>query len=305
MFTDREYIVYSLQNALIAARIAYDHIIFLEITAPDYAEKLAKSKKNYIEFLNYTLDLANYKVDQNFIDSNIIVTKYTKELELSTSKIFKVGIDEGITTKSLELKAGEFLITDELLDKIKQLNNWLYRLLNDSIDNLNTLSEGVENKHYDMYCDFNYIDHYIDETEMFIYKLNTISMYSSGTPTFAYTSEYYYNLVMQQHCRFINNNFLKSSLELIKENKEFLDEFDENMLVFTKEISPSTIDMINLKTMLIVERYKHFEEDVIKSFFLDPTFYQMISPLYHDHLLREVDLIIFDLNALSEVSKQG
>lgn len=302
MLGDKEYIRFSLQAGLISAKLAFDHIIFLEITASEYTPFLQKAKKEYTDILLILLDLADNKVEQSFIDSAALVTDYTKELEGKTRRLFKVKIDEEITNKSLKLKAGEIKKPKELIPIIERINITLIKLFTESIESIERLKEMVLEGNFVLDCSFKYLDHYIKETELFIYNLETIELHSKGSPTYAYNCKYYFNETMKEHCEFIEDNTSIININLIKENYNFLEEFEENLMEFNNKITPYNIDFINLKTSLIVDRFKYFEEEIIKNL-LSNNYSPIIIPLYYDHLLRESNAILRNLKLLKAVNK--
>lgn len=302
MLKNKEYIRFSLQFGLVSAKLVLDHIIFLEILTPDHALLIQEEKKRYTNILHLLLDLANGKVESNFIEAHDLVTKYTQDLEEKTRRLFKVEIDKEITKKSLELKSGDFSSTNELILIVNNINKTLIRLFNSSIDNLKNLENYILEKEYELYCDIKYIKHFIKETKLFIYNMETIEMHYDATPTYAYNTEYYFNETMKEHCQFIDDNVNQINLDLVKESYNFLNEFEDNLLEFNNNINPYTIESLNLKTTLIVNHFKYLEEEMMDSLFKKKS-YEIFIPLCYDHLLRESNAVLRNLRLLKAISR--
>lgn len=294
MLNNKEYITHSLQNCLAGGRIIYEHIIFLEITSPDYAPQLQKEKKELEDLIIYTLEIATGKVNQNFLDAQCLVTKNTIELERKTSKIFKGEINKNITLQSLNLKAGDFDVTDSLLLTVKNLNKIYINVYNNAINILEKLKQNIVENKLELYCDIKLIDHYIKETKIFIYYIEMIETHNLVSPTFVYNLQYYFNDISKDHCLFMDENYSLFNEKFLEENQFFLEEFNEMLLGFNNEINPSIININTLKTNLIVERLKYFSEYFVSKL-INKTFCEIIIPLYYDHLVREDNMILFML----------
>lgn len=294
MLNNKEYIKHSLQNYLVGGRIIYDHIIFLEITAPDFAPQLQRKKKELEDLLLYTIDIADGKINKDFLKSQSLVTKNTLELEIKTTKIFKVKINEDITNKSLNLKAGDFDVTDSLLFLVQNLNRIYINLFNDGVKILDDLNILLKEGKVELYADEQFIDHYIKETKIFIYYFEMIETHNLATPTFVYNLQYYFNEISQEHCLFMDENYSLFTTKLLAENQLFLEDLNEMMSGFDNEISPSILNVNTFKTNLIVERLKHFSEAFVSKL-TEKKFYEIIIPLYYDHLVREDNIILYKL----------
>lgn len=116
----KEYVGMSLELHLFFDRIMKEHSFFIEmsLTEKNKQEKnIANNfQKLFSDILGKMVALANGRINNNLLNSGEIVTDKTLEAERKSSNLTQIQIDTNITLMESELKSGNLIINEELVN---------------------------------------------------------------------------------------------------------------------------------------------------------------------------------------------
>ena len=106
-------------------RIMKEHSFFIEmsLTEKNKQEKnIANNfQKLFSDILGKIVALANGRINNNLLNSGEIVTNKTLEAERKSSNLTQIQIDTNITLMESELKSGNLIINEELVNAISNI----------------------------------------------------------------------------------------------------------------------------------------------------------------------------------------
>ena len=106
-------------------RIMKEHSFFIEmsLTEKNKQEKnIANNfQKLFSDILGKIVALANGRINNNLLNSGEIVTDKTLEAERKSSNLTQIQIDTNITLMESELKSGNLIINEELVNAISNI----------------------------------------------------------------------------------------------------------------------------------------------------------------------------------------
>lgn len=121
----KEYVGMSLELHLFFDRIMKEHSFFIEmsLTEKNKQEKnIANNfQKLFSDILGKIVTLANGRINNNLLNSGEIVTDKTLEAERKSSNLTQIQIDTNITLMESELKSGNLIINEELVNAISNI----------------------------------------------------------------------------------------------------------------------------------------------------------------------------------------
>ena len=282
-----------LEYLLYQTKITYEHqmfiISFLTNKEQNLKDILKEDISKYQKLLKELLVVSNKGVSKRFINSNLLITPYTKNLELITNKYFDIGIDINITNLCLSLSPGEnYLNEKDIINYSKKLLN----LLNNTQSILNNINKMQIKKELFLTIYNITIPHIIEENNILKEILERIISNELPDPTFLYSLEYYYVKFLQEHAFLI-----KQILDTKEENisKEILNKYNNLLNKFNNDISPYTINQIHIDCKNITKEFINTIEQINKEIQTNQKEI-IIIPLIMDHFLRENNSFILTLD---------
>lgn len=122
----KDYIRLSLELHLFFDRIMKEHSIFLEASFLDKDNDLKRIASEFQEtfsnILNNVISIADGNISESLLLSNEFVTNNTITAERLTSDLSGISIDNNITKKELNLKSGNIIASEQLINEISSIN---------------------------------------------------------------------------------------------------------------------------------------------------------------------------------------
>ena len=295
--SQNEYIRLSLELHLFFDRIMKEHSLFLEASfmeKDDELKKIASNfQKTFSEILERVIDMSSGNVSNDFLISEEIVTQNTLEAENKTSDLSGIFIDTGITRKELNLKSGNGVGDNQLLNNIDMINRKTIPI----VENLVHFKNSVLNRV--LSCDLyttNYpllIEHIMNEAKMYHKLLVRLQNREAFTFEYLKEQELFWNNIMKEHAEFIRGLLDPSEESLIATADLFARDYKK----IIEEYNTSTTS-VSLKETLEFRDFKIAGEEGI----LTCKIKSIIIPLLADHVLREANHFIRILRNANQVN---
>ncbi|MDD4406986.1 MAG: DUF2935 domain-containing protein [Bacilli bacterium] len=287
------YLIFSIENGLTISRFMYDHAIILNALMSfknqDFINLLIKEQKDYNNILLKYIKLSNQNISNEYIESNIIITEHTKLLEIKTSALSRIEIDENITNECNKIIPKNLSnVTPEFEKSIQELNQLLFKLLNNSLKKYNLIKKSIDEKEVTLFFNEEYIKHLIKETESYIYTMDFFVNEIKFTPSYIYCTQYNINVLMKEDLNFIKIMLEQDNIIYNLYAKNTMNYIYEIMASLNNEINPKSIDIINKKSLETTKYFINWSSELVSSL-VDENYYTTIITLLYDHILREVN----------------
>lgn len=290
MINNANYIRLSLELHLFFARIMKEHSFFLEI---GFMEKDSDFKRRAREFqiefgnvLRDVLRIADYNISEEVIASEEIVTNNTLEAEKQSSNLTGIRIDEEITRRELQLRAGRVIESASLLREVNDINERTLRFIDRLIDFKTTiLNRVLECKMFTA----NYpllIEHILNEAKMYRQLLTKLQNKEPLTNEYICEQELFWDIIMKQHAEFVRGLLDPTEAELILTANKYAEEYKRII-----ENNRNNCNALRISSLQETIKFKAFKETAEQGI-LNCEIKSIIVPLLTDHILREANHFI-------------
>lgn len=283
-----QYIVLSLQTHLFSARIMKEHSIFLKAgftpQNQDYIKKAEHFKNDFERVLARAVKLGNGIISPEVVQSEELVTKFTKKAEEQTQMFTGINIDQNITMAELRLRFYQMPYVDPMLfHTVHLLNREALRLLDDLIqfkENIleNMLSCTMFTANYPLL-----IEHIIREAKLYRAAILNYENNNFDRETMRET-EQFWNRIMMEHALFIRGLLDPTEDKLIKAADNFADDY-KKLLSEARTANDAALTADTLNETL---RFKNFKTAGVAGI-ENCEIRSIILPLLADHVLREAN----------------
>ena len=244
----KDYIRLSLELHLFFDRIMKEHSIFLEASFLDKDNDLkriaSEFQETFSDILNNVISIADGNISESLLLSNEFVTNNTITAERLTSDLSGISIDNNITKKELNLKSGNIIASEQLINEISNIN----RKTLPAIENLIYFKNDILNKV--LSCKLyttNYpllITHIMNEAKMYYNLLKRVENREIFTNNYIYEQELFWNNIMKEHAEFIRGLLDPTEKELILTADKFANEYQ--IIINNYSNSPNYFKNISL-----------------------------------------------------------
>lgn len=286
----KDYIRLSLELHLFFDRIMKEHSIFLEASFLDKDNDLkriaSEFQETFSDILNSVISIADGNISESLLLSNEFVTNNTITAERLTSDLSGISIDNNITKKELNLKSGNIIASEQLINEISNIN----RKTLPAIENLIYFKNDILNKV--LSCKLyttNYpllITHIMNEAKMYYNLLKRFENREIFTNNYIYEQELFWNNIMKEHAEFIRGLLDPTEKKLILTADKFANEYQ--MIINNYSNSPNYFKNISLTETINFRDFKIAGEEGI----LNCKIKSIIIPLLADHVVREANHFI-------------
>lgn len=301
MISNEEFIRQSIESNLIycGSMLEFTYSLGFSFLAKDIdiTNEIKRFYDSFKKQMIETINIANRNIKEELIDSNILYTKYTIPLYELAEDITGNKADIDIIKKLITLKPGIPVVSEDLLNKVKNINQ----------NTLNLLKE---------YTDFNtYLNNQVSSLNLFVFKYGMYLEDVKNRSIF-----YYENLsrimnkekvsvilidknieeiknLMERNALFINGFINQSEDNIITEARNFADEFNQLDLSNTSKLSEAQTKVIYNKAYTLINSFIEFITSLIEKI-LNRSIQFMVGPAYLDICLREANAFKYNLTTL-------
>ena len=300
MLTDKEFFLQSLVANLYFLRTLREYAGRIGLSFPGiYQDYMNRAKELALRAEALDKQLEKYKnnsLPKYVIDSGIIVTPYTLELELLTEKLFGIEIDTTVTEAELNLVPGDLNPTKEQVTEMEQINEEAYAIVNDFIEFANELHAKMENQEIFAFY-YNTINLYlIEEANLYISSLERLKEKATVNPSYVINNQYFGTLGMQAIATFIRGEIDPIHKDIFDEANNFVIEYRNILAEYENMVlTPENQKNMTLNSLELAKRLKIFVEKCIQRL-LKKEIYFISPPITKDNELTAVNFFIFGLN---------
>ena len=302
MLTDQEFFLQSLVSNLYYLWTLREYSARIQVSFPPiYENYINKSFElaRRAEILSKRVAEYAYKgLPENVIESGIVLTPYTLELELLTEKLFGIDIDTSITEKEKNIKIGIVNPSKEEVRDMENINKDALILVNDFINFANELYEKIENQEIFTFY-YNSINLYlIEEAKLYVSSLERLKEKATVNPSYVIDAQYFGTLGMQAIATYIRGEIDPIHKDIFDEANNFVIEYRNMLNEYENMImTPENQKNMTLNSLELAERLKSFVEKCIEKL-LKKEIYFISAPITKDNELTAVNFFIFGLKEI-------
>lgn len=293
---NNKYINNILELHLFFNRIMMEHAIFLYTSFLDKDVELKNIAfsfyNNFSNILNEVINISRGNISNEYLNSNIAFTKYTKILEEKTSKLTNINLNIELTEKELNINNNKnnnlFII-----NKINNINKKTIPIINNFIsfkeqilDRI--LKNNLYTKNYPLF-----IIHIINEARMYLRLLIRIDSNQTINNSL-YEQELFWNDIMKEHALFIRGELDPTEEKLINEANNYSIIFEDIL----DNYSNNKEELFN-KSINITNKYKIFNSNLLENI-TNNKIKSVMLPILLDHTYRELNYYSKILNNNTE-----
>lgn len=302
------YVTLSLELNLFFLRIMKEHSLFLEagflVKDESFLKRSQWFREKFEELLGETTRISDGAVGRQLLDSQEIVTVYTKCAEEKTSKLTGIPIDMEITVAQEKLQSGCNVRFGHLMHrKVHEINRKAIRLVRGLIALKEDALRAI--KSCEIFA-FQYpllIEHILREARLYGKFLMELEQRGSISKSCMRTTEIFWNQIMMEHAWFIRGLLDPCEEALFDTANDIGNEFC-SLLNEAKERECATIGELAGKTIEQTKRIQEFKTAGTQGI-LKCEIQSMILPLLADHVLREANHYLRLLEEGCECSDSG
>ena len=299
MLTDQEFFLQSLISNLYYLWELREFSARIEVSFPtiykEYIERSNELAKKAEINSKKAAKYANNSLPESVINSEIIITPYTLQLELLTEKLFGIDIDTSITELEKSIRPGNINPTKEQVKEMEEINEESRKIANDFIEFAKELHQKIENQEIFAFY-YNSINLYlIEEANLFKTSLERLKEKATINPSYVINYEYYSTLVMQAIATFIRGEIDPIHKDIFDEANSFVIEYRNILSEYENMImSPENQKNMSLNSLELAERLKRLLEKCIQKL-LKKEIYFISAPITKDNALATINFFIFNL----------
>lgn len=303
MLTSMEYVKQSIETNLFFLRIMKEHLIFasaaLSLKDANLVPSLMDAKSKFEDLLINTVSLAKGMVEAESLAAGDIVTPYTYRAEIATQYFTGLPVNTEITRMETELINSTNIVNNPRIEQsVNLLNQQIMVLLKETIKTKKMLLANVMSCKMFTTAYPLMLDHVTREAEHYLEHLQTLQSHQSLTegPMTAVSAEIFWNHIMEEHSKFIRGLLDPTEEELIQKADDFAGEFDELTKAATEAYDHiENLPEVTRRSMVATTNISKFKEQSTLGI-LDCKIKSIILPLLSDHVLREANHFLKELN---------
>ena len=302
MLTDNEFFFQSIVSNLYYLWTLRGYVARIEISLPSkYDSYIKKSQEiaKKAEILDKKVaEYAYLGLDKKIIDSEIIITPYTIDLELLTNKLFDINIDTTITDKINQVQVGNINPTKEQVQDMELINNEAKKIANEFIEFATDLYNKVNNQEVFTFF-YNTINLYLIEiAKTYQESLERLKEKATINPSYVIDYQYESTLRMQAIATFIRGEIDPIYKDIFDKANDFVIEYRNIISEYENmTMTPNNQKNMTINSLELVKRLKLFVEECIKKL-LKKEIYFISPPTTKDNMLTAINFFIFNLEEL-------
>ena len=301
MISDNEYITEAIEANLVYNGSMLEFTYSLSFSFLEYNKDIIDEINNYYDNFRKqmirTIEIADNNISKEFLDSDILYTKYTIPLYKLGEELTSNKGDIGIIESLIKLNPGIVTSNPKLLEKVDNINKDTLNLLTEYRDFItylanNTLKVNIFVFKYAMYIDDikNRLTFYINNLKRIINKekVSSILINSSINDT---------KNLMERNALFINGFVNQSEEEIILEARKYAEEYNRLDLANIDAKNKEEKDKLYNEAYNLTDKFSKFITSLIEKLLLRKL-QLMVGPAYLDICLREANDFKYNLKLL-------
>ena len=266
----------------------------------DYIDRAVALGRRATNITNLTISYMNSELARETLDTEVYITKYTKDVSLLTEKLFGVDmelqIDEDI--KMLENRK-EVIFDSATMEKIDSLNNQALILINDFKNFCAEIKQKMDNQELFSYLYPDFFQFMYDNIAVYGRDIERILSKKDYTEFYLEEYAFYFNDLLRKSAEYIRGFLDTSHQDIFDMSSFYIDSFNN---LTDKYLRNKNDTSLTLETERLVENYKDFVSNVIERL-LKAELYFITPPVTLDNFLSNINVYLFILQTAKAINR--
>jgi len=257
-----------------------------------YIDEAIKIGTEATKICDLALSYSNSLIGKQVLNNEVYITKYTRDLNKLTEKLFNVDLKNQIDKDENILKTrSEVNYDNSLMEKINNLNNMGLILVNKFNNFVLDIKNKLDNGELFSYLYPDFFTYMYDEVSVYGRDLERIISKNDYTEFYLSEFTYYFNELLRKSAEYIRG-FLDTSHQDIFDMASFYIDAFANLI--EKYLKNNNDKELFMETEILVNEYKEFLITIIEKL-LNKEIYFITPPIVFDNFLTDINVYLFIL----------
>ena len=263
----------------------------------DYIDRAISLGYRATDIINKALLYLDKNLAKIILDNDVYITKYTKELDLLTEKLFDISLIIGVDKDIEILNNRETVNYDNVIGKIELLNNESLILINDFKEYCSEVKTKLDNGELFSYLYPDFFNYMYDEISVYGRDIERIISKKDYTKFYLEEYVYYFNELLRESALYIRGFLDTREQDIFDMASYYINAFAN----LTEKYLKNRDDSLNIETEKLVTRYKEFIESIIEKL-LKKEIYFITPPITLDNFLTNVNVYLYIIKYVRDYS---
>lgn len=298
MINDTLFIQQSLTNNLFYLRTLRDFSFNIELSFFENNQELIDAARDFgkraEELLERTITLANQKLFQDILDSQIFITDYTLDSELLTEKLFNVDINTNLIEQESNLTGNnQYLANTQDVEEVQSLNTSSLDLVSEFIEFLEYILNTMKQNNLFSYSYPTFYEYMLLDMNLFKSELERLIEKNGVGPTYIFGLQVGEVESMKRQTQFIQGLSDPNQTGIITQARNFEEEFNNLLAQYrVSNLSPDAQKVLNEKALDVTERFQSFLSTIIERLLAEKLYF-ITPPIFLNNLLTDINYFIY------------
>jgi hypothetical protein len=256
----------------------------------DYINRAIKLGYQATDITNKALSYMNALIAGEVLKSEVYITKYTKDINLLTEKLFDVNLKMQINEDLNVLKSRKEVNYDEVIDKIDKLNDEGMSLVESFKDFVEEIKNKLDTQLLFSYLYPDFFNYMYEEISVYGRDLKRIMSKKDYTKFYLGEFRYYFNELLRKSAEYIRGFLDTSHQDIFDMSSFYANAFGDLTEKYLKDNNTTLFD----ETERLVINYKNFVSSIIEKL-LRSELYFITPPIVLDNFLTNINVYLFIL----------
>ncbi len=243
------------------------------------------------DIINKTISYMNKEISLEVIKNEVYITKYTKDIDILTEKLFDINLQIQVDKDKKLLSENNNVFNDLAIKNIDELNNQGLMLVNDFNEFVTDIKTKIDNQELFSYLYPDFFNYMYEEVSVYGRDLKRIISKKDYTEFYIREFRYYFNELLRKSSEYVRGFLDTSHQDIFDMASFYVNAFADLTEKYLKNKDDNTLF---LETERLVINYKSFISDIIEKL-LRSELYFITPAVVLDNFLTNINVYLFIL----------
>lgn len=267
----------------------------------DYIDRAVALGRRATEITDLTIEYMNKTLADEVLKDEVYITKYTKEVDLLTEKLFDVNLELQVDEDLGKLRTRkEVEYNSATMKKIDDLNNKALILVNDFKNFCSEIKIKMEAQELFSYLYIDFFQYMYDNIAVYGRDIERILSKKDYTDFYLEEYAFYFNELLRTSALYIRGFLDTSHQDVFDKTTVYIDAFDNLINEYLRNKDDSNL---TIETERLVTNFKEFVSNIIVRL-LKSELYFITPPVTLDNFLTNINVYLFILQYARKIQKK-
>ena len=264
----------------------------------NYIDRAIKLGYQATDIINKALSYMNSEIASEVLNNEVYITKYTKDLNDLTEKLFEIDLKSQVIKDEEILKTRTKVKYDDAISNIDDLNNQGLIMVNDFNKFVIEIKEKIDNQELFSYLYPDFFNYMYEEVSVYGRDIERIRSKKDYTDFYLKEFRYYFNELLRKSAEYIRGFLDTSHQDIFDMATFYVNAFSDLTERYLK--NKNDLSLYN-ETERLVSNYKNFLSSIIDKL-LRSELYFITPPVTLDNFLTNINVYLFILKYAKTIS---